>query len=154
MNIKWGKELLKDIEVDTSQDALTFKAILYAISNVPVDKQKIMVKGKMLKDDDDLSKFNIKSGMTIMMMGTAEGKALAAPKQQIKFIEDMSADEVARALHKIADIVIPAGLENLGNTCYMNSTLQCFKRVNELRDALKNFKAPAEITDHNASMAV
>jgi len=38
VNIKWGKELLKDIEVDTSQDALTFKAILYAISNVPVDK--------------------------------------------------------------------------------------------------------------------
>lgn len=52
---------------------LTFKAILYAISNVPVDKQKIMIKGKILKDEDDLSKFDISNGMTLMMMGTAEG---------------------------------------------------------------------------------
>lgn len=34
---------------------------------------------------------------------------------------------------------VPAGLANLGNTCYMNATVQCLKSVNELRDALKNF---------------
>jgi ubiquitin carboxyl-terminal hydrolase 14 len=59
VNLKWGKELLSDIELDKSQDVLTFKAIIYAMTNVPVDKQKIMVKGKILKDTDDLSKFDI-----------------------------------------------------------------------------------------------
>lgn len=49
---------------------------MYALTNVPVDKQKIMVKGKMLKDTDDLSKFDIVDGMTLMMMGAAEGKTL------------------------------------------------------------------------------
>lgn len=34
---------------------------------------------------------------------------------------------------------LPAGLSNLGNTCYMNATVQCLKTVPELRDALHKF---------------
>jgi len=50
----------------------------------------------MLKDEDDLSKLDIQNGMTIMMMGTAEGKSLQAPLKPVKFIEDMSAAEIAK----------------------------------------------------------
>jgi ubiquitin C-terminal hydrolase len=34
----------------------------------------------------------------------------------------MSAAEKARALNQALAIVIPPGLENMGNTCYMAST--------------------------------
>ena len=71
VNVKWGKQTFKDDDCDTGEDPMTFKAILYGLSNVPVDKQKVMIKGKVLKDGDELTKFGIKNGMTLMMMGTA-----------------------------------------------------------------------------------
>ncbi len=58
-----------------------------------------MIKGKILKDEDDLKKVGLTSGMTIMMMGTAEGKELKEPEKPITFFEDMNAEEKARALN-------------------------------------------------------
>ena len=90
VNVKWGKQTFKDVDCDTTDDALTFKAILYGLSNVEVDKQKVMIKGKVLKDADDLTKFAIKNGMTLMMMGTASEHGLREPAQPTQFIEDMT----------------------------------------------------------------
>jgi ubiquitin C-terminal hydrolase len=33
-------------------------------------------------------------------------------------------------------MMVPCGLENLGNTCYLNATLQCIGGIPELRDNL------------------
>ena len=49
VNVKWGKQVLSEVEVDTSQNGMTFKALLYSLTLVPIDKQKVMIKGKMLK---------------------------------------------------------------------------------------------------------
>jgi ubiquitin carboxyl-terminal hydrolase 14 len=154
VKVKWNKDVFP-VEADTTQEPILFKSQLYALSNVPVDKQKIMIKGKMLKDTDDMSKMGLANNMTIMMMGTAEDKGLKEPAQAIKFFEDMTPEEKARALNQTLAIAVPPGLTNLGNTCYMASTIQVLKRVNELKAALANLNSQqVQMGDTDMRLAV
>lgn len=52
------------------------------------------------QDEDVLEKVGVTNGANLMMMGTAEGNELKAPEKQIKFVEDMTAEERAKALHE------------------------------------------------------
>ncbi|CAN0228440.1 unnamed protein product, partial [Laminaria digitata] len=45
--------------------------------------------------------------------------------------------------------VLPAGFVNMGNTCYMNSTLQCMRKVPELREALTSYSPRSQGGDNN-----
>lgn len=128
-----------DVEVDTSNPGEVFKYQLFSLTGVEPERQKILVKGGQLKDDTDMSKLGLKAGQTIMMLGTPSGSGgdLVRPKEPVKFLEDMTEAEAAQQQG-----ATPAGLVNLGNTCYLNSTLQTLRSIPELQDALVKYKAP------------
>lgn len=47
--MKWQKEVFPGIEIDTSQPPIVLKSQLYTLTGVPPERQKIMVKGGILK---------------------------------------------------------------------------------------------------------
>lgn len=88
VNVKWGKELFNDIEVNTTQPPIIFKSQLFTLSGVPPERQKVLIKGGQLKDEE-WGKQQPKEGMTIMMMGSADEIKVEAPTNAPKFVEDL-----------------------------------------------------------------
>lgn len=148
VNFRWTGKKFDDVEVDLDQPGLVLKTQLYTLTGVEPERQKIMVKGGLLKDDADLKTLNLKEGMNVMMMGTA-GKISEPPKEKTVFLEDLTQEEVSKILK------IPAGLVNLGNTCYMNATLQCLRAIPELQLALSYLQSPTSpSSDYNVSASI
>lgn len=71
-----------------------------------------------------------------MLMGQAEENEIKITGEKVKFVEDLTPEERARLLKEKQGIVLPVGLVNMGNTCYLNSSIQCLRRVNELKNFL------------------
>lgn len=136
ITVKWGKETYKNIDVDISQPGAALKQLLQRLTGVPPDRQKVMAakawKG-MLKDDQSLAACGISKDTVITLMGSAE--SIQRPAEGIVFTEDLPPE------HQVsAGAALPAGLHNLGNTCYANSTLEALRYVPELKNALVQYR--------------
>ena len=99
VKVKFNKTVFDDVDMDESGTGADFKALLYSISGVPPERQKLMTKGGWsktgfmgtLKDEFNLSDSKIKEGQLITLMGTAD--EIKAPVVPVKFLEDMTEEE-------------------------------------------------------------
>ncbi|KPI42242.1 Ubiquitin carboxyl-terminal hydrolase 6 [Cyphellophora attinorum] len=126
-----------DIDLDTSGDAETFKFQIFSLTGVEPDNQSVLIPRGKLKSDTNLAALNLKPKQLIRVLGSPSGEAsaLVAPAEKPKFLEDMTEAEMARM-----EGATPAGLVNLGNTCYLNSTIQILRAMPELRSELEDYK--------------
>jgi ubiquitin carboxyl-terminal hydrolase 14 len=150
LTLVWNNQGTKQdvtVEVEEGMTVEDFKALVYSQTFVPPDRMKIMGLGggAILKDTDNLGErlAKTKPGAKITLMGTAEEKQEKKPEEEVKFLEDMSPEEVAKLLKEKKVEVLPSGLHNLGNTCFANSTLHVLKSVNEFKLGLNNVRPDA-----------
>lgn len=129
VNVKWGKEKMSDVECNTDEPPMLFKSTLFSLTGVVPERMKVMVKGAAVQDEDWSNIKLMKNNMTLMMMGSAT-ELPKEPEQKSVFLEDMTESQFNTANQ------YPAGIFNMGNTCYMAATLQCFKTVPELTERL------------------
>lgn len=61
------------------------------------------------------------------------------------FVEDLSNEEKAKYLKENYNEILAYGLVNLGNTCYINSALQCMRNIPELKSAVVNSNAATDM---------
>ncbi|CAG9536187.1 unnamed protein product [Cercopithifilaria johnstoni] len=138
--IKWGKERF-EVDANMEDSPLQLKSQLFSLTGVSPDRQKVLVKGRIL-DDNSWNGCDLKDGMVMMMIGSG---GIVPPPPPISHPEENSDGMEAETSNSI---VLPAGLKNLGNTCYLNATLQCFKVIPELREALNKYSESV----HSASV--
>ena len=80
VDVKWSRRKLAGLELDPSSPTYAFKAKLEALTGVDSQRQKIMVKGAVVKDDADWSAYKLKDGMTLVMMGAPSARTLLPPE--------------------------------------------------------------------------
>ncbi|KAG7365119.1 ubiquitin carboxyl-terminal hydrolase [Nitzschia inconspicua] len=143
LSVKWGKETINLDKFVVAGGVKGLKTELEEKTRVPADRMKLMAKSKglwkgVLKDDFDFSTIDFAAAVSkskgaplnLLLMGSAA--ELTGPKTKTVFLEDLPPEEVAKVKE-------PSGLENLGNTCYLNSVTQCLRATPQLRLALNAY---------------
>ena len=60
IKVKWTREVFNDVEVNTDEEPIVFKAQLFALTGVQPERQKVMLKGAIL--DQSWDKMKLKNG--------------------------------------------------------------------------------------------
>ena len=103
--VKWqGKKY--DIDLDLSEPGSTFKFQIFSLTGVPPERQKVLIKGGQLKDEQDMNTLGLKAGASLMLVGTPE-QGFKPPEKKTVFLEDMTQAEQAksvcsRCFHKLS----------------------------------------------------
>jgi ubiquitin carboxyl-terminal hydrolase 14 len=52
VNVKWGKQKFENVDIDLNESPLTFKTQLFSLTGVLTERQKLMIGGATINDDE------------------------------------------------------------------------------------------------------
>lgn len=111
-----------DVEVNTDEPPLVFKAQLFALTGVNPTRQKVMMKGGTLKDDV-WGNIQIIEGQNILMMGSKDEDVPVEPTVKTMFVEDMTETQLATV---VSFSYFSWLKSNFKTTCYLLDLLDVF----------------------------
>eukprot|EP01060_Flectonema_neradi_P024934 TRINITY_DN337_c3_g1_i1.p1 TRINITY_DN337_c3_g1~~TRINITY_DN337_c3_g1_i1.p1 ORF type:complete len:512 (+),score=141.51 TRINITY_DN337_c3_g1_i1:48-1538(+) len=131
-----------EVDVNVDGTVAELRDHIFKLTGVPIERQKIVIKGKELKDADSL-KEKITPNLVAMLMGSAEAVP-EKPAEIAKFIEDIAGVSTLE--------ISPPGLSNLDNTCYLNATVQILRVIPEFVAKLNELPATSPTASEEGVM--
>ena len=153
------------IAMDDGKLGIDLKNEVMELTKVPLERQKFMIKGGKLEDESILSE-KIKDGSIIMVLGTPDKDLINKPSAgQIREMQNTTVTTNKRFksgssddkqdlsfLNDLKTIEKPTlGMINLGNTCYINSTIQALYQIGTLKEAVLKLNR-ADFDNVNSSL--
>lgn len=125
-----------EIDVDSNTSGSQFKEKIFEITNIPVDRQKILIKGGKVDDSKPIEEQVSSQKQPIMVLGNPAAAVPSEPVEKQVFLEDLNPNLLLKVSNE------PSGLVNLGNTCYLNSSLQALFQIDDIASKVANYKSP------------
>lgn len=150
--VMWGSKKL-DVICHVDKPVGDFMLDLQKLTGVPVERQKLMMRRKQLKSEDQFDSKLVKEGTKFMLIGTAE-----LPPEPVNIPSDAEDEQVDEeeneGFSEAEKKKIFQGLPNFENNCYLNATLQSLRALPQCESMLETAVVPQGSVDARVEQAI